>query len=765
MTKIVLIFLNCLLLFSYNDFISDGNSSAYTRLEHIVNTNENKIYLTIGAKEAGGLDLVKVDASGANILITRIRNVTTDFIISKLLALKDTNNNYNGEFILAGEIGGDSRLEHFRYSTAAGYALILGHTYPLIHSIYDIVQEKNGKNLYFVSNKDDILNHDLTVADNGDVLEIGKHIYERYLNITPGPTLAQSYLAEVDQDNIANVIREFSYNLDGAVDVNIAVATTDTFFTLGFHSADKETDQEDITIIGSTPIDNAGSKFALLSVNASRVITTEPLLVFPVLTPPDYETLEDQPKDTPVTPGSTAIYGVEYNAANLTEVIGPAFNRVYSLADATSHTLERVGNISKLVQGYYNVSLGAPYNQVINWLDVNCTKQAVPEKYMIPWTEAEISALAGTLVNQRGKTDYELCRTNDKFIYQVIDNNLSRINRQWQFIYDDEAPILWRQDIPNTNIQGNPPGGRIETITTDNTSIATISQINATVGGINLFRIEDSTPGTIADRIKWHKTYRAATNTGDNKSKVIINSPNLLKTIANDFLITGQSEDITRTDVRKTDCMVIKFDKNGNELWTKSLGGFHDDNCYSVALDKNNTSPFYNDYVVVGNSGTRNEDDNNDSSSYGVKFRDEGTLIHVADGWSLITNGTDRNITAQGKKEESNTMGVIHLGAYKSYFQFTKNQWLINQYPIEPLNGFWIFTIDGRHDIFLEGNLLEQKFSSSELGWALLGTGVQLINAKQKFNLTALWKFKDQRWIENPVEINPGEGFWAKKKQ
>ncbi len=765
MIKIILFFAYSLFIFSYNDFISDGNNSEYKHLKHIVNTSESKIYLAIGV-EAGSddEDLIKIDTSSANVVITKVEDITT-IEISKMLALKDING-YTGQFILAGEsvvapING--RLEHFSYTSGAGYATLTDYTYPSIGNILDIVQNNTGdRYLYFVSTKNDIFHHELIVADTGIDYSVSKTIYEGYLDINGRALLRQSYLAEINKDDVADIKREFSYDLGGENDANATVAIVDTFFTLGFDSRQGTLEEPDITIIGSNPLNNLGTKLTALSVNTSILDTTTPTLLASKLIAPAYTLLENQAVGAVVTVGSTAIYGPEVNALNISEILGPGFTRISLPTDNASQVMERAGNISKLTTGFYNVTLGAPYDKVINWLDVDCADDG--QKYLVPWNEAEISALTGTLTNQDGKTDYELCRTNDKFIYQTVDANLTRINRQWQFIFDDETPIRWMQDIPNDKIIGDPPLGRIETITTDNTSMAIITQGDGVLlGGIHLFRIIDSTSNPVADRIKWHKIY--SEGGADNSSRVLLNGPNLLKTIANDFLVTGKSRDLTRTDGEREDCMVIKVDKNGNELWTKNLGGFHDDNCYSVALEKNNTSPFYNDYVAVGNSGTRNPDDATDRTSYGVKFRDEGTLIHLAEGWSLITNGTDRNITAQGKKEESNTMGVTHLGAYKSYFQFIKNQWLINKYPIEPLTGFWIYTIDGRHDIFLEGNLLEQTFSGYDLGWVLLGTGVKLTNTKRKFNLEALWKFKEQKWIENPTVIYPGEGFWAKKKR
>lgn len=769
--KIILFVFCSLFLFSYSDFISDGNDSRFTHFDHIVHTSESKIYLAIGHTPTPVVKhLIVIDTSGANIEYTEIGTLEDPANISKFISLKDTNDEYDDEFILAGDDGAHARLIHFSYTRLAGYAPISDANFSSsvggeVASILDIVQKRGGGNLFFVSRQNAIFKDILNVVVNGFPYVAGAKIYDRYLRVDGVARVAQSYLAEIDRNGVGDIIREFSYNMDSATDINAAVAIPDTFFTLGFDSSE---DGGDITIFGSAPVINTGTKIRALSVNASVVDTTTPTLDQPALIAQKYQLLQDQPIGTLVDVGSFIVYAPEYNDTNTDQILSPAVNLGQILpanitAPATSFEMTRIGNVSKLVEGYYAPFLGPPFDDLLHWLDVNCSEASLPNKYIIPWSEAEISAITDLINQKDARTSYELCITNNKFLYQQIDANQTRIKRKWEYIFESESIINWMQDIPNALITGSPPQGRIETIVSDNTSMAMLTQGNATIGGINLLRIIDSSPHTIADRVKWHKTYNTGSDS-NNESKAFINGPNLLKTIADDFLVAGQVIDNTR-DEEFFDCMVIKVDKNGNELWTKNLGGFHNDNCYSVVLEKNNTAPFYNDYVAVGSSGTRNALDADDGTSFGVKFRDEGTLLHLSDGWSLITNGTDRNITAQGKKDESNTMSITNLGAHKSYFQFIKNQWLINKYPIEPLTGFWIYTIDGRHDIFLEGNLLEQKFQSPDTGWTLLGTGVQITNTKRKFNLSALWKFKNGRWIENPIEINPGEGFWAKKKR
>jgi hypothetical protein len=773
MIKVALFFIYSLFVFSYSNFISDGNNSKYDYIDHIVNTSEDKIYLAIGYKTPDRF-LLEIDTSSANVIITELEDIEATFSITtlKFLALKDEHNQYTGNFILAGEYSKLGKIEHFTYTHAAGInresnisfnQVAIGEVGPIL----DIVQKDKGGDLYIVSHKNSIWKNILNITTNADTFIAGKNIYERYLDITGKNKINQSYLAQIDKGNVSNIVKEFSYILGPSVGGNATLAAPNTFFTLGFSSNSSE---GGITVVGSNPMNNLGSKLTILSINATTLgaagtAGAKPFhLESPVLLKPKYELIQNQPKGTLVEVGSTVHYGPEYNESNTLQIIKPAGSTHVILPADIPFSMTREGNISKLVQGFYNVTLGSPYNTVINWLDINCSKQVPASKYIIPWSEAQIQALRGTLTNQtENKTDYELCRINDRFAYEQAHNNITLINRQWGSVDNPEDSILWMQDIPNDKIIGNPPRGRIETITTDNTSMVMVTQGDGLIGGINLFKIIDSTTGIIENRIKWHKTY--FTGSDVNNSKATVNGPNLLKTIANDFIIAGKIEDSARVNEKKFDCMVVKIDKSGNELWTKNLGGFHDDNCYSVALERNNTSPFYNNYVAVGKSGTRNASGGLDLTSYGVKFRDEGTLLHLAEGWSLIANGTDRNITAQGKKEGSNTIGVTNLGSYKSYFQFIKNQWLINQYPIESLTGFWIYTVNGRQDIFLEGNLLEQKFKDNDLGWVLLGTGIELINAKRKFNLQSLWKFKNGKWIESPTQINSGEGFWAKKKK
>ena len=747
---------------SYDSFISDGNSSAYGKMEYVVNTSESKVYLAIGIGPVPALtnNVVVLETNTNNVIFSEA-NITIDnnFVIKKLISLKDLEGEYIGEFAIVGSLAGPPTrcaLIVFKFDRANMVTDIRTKTLNECNIIMDAVQ-KDGDNLYIVGNGDAIFDDKINVVQNIDTFQVGASIYERYLDITPTtlPSLTpQSYLASIDLATL-DITNEYSYNLKGANDNNAANIINDLFFTLNFNSDE----QKFLTIVGSSPYRNLGTSFTALSMNTTAIDTTSPAnLIAPTLIEPVFNLIVHPVPATDLVLGSTVIYGSEYEVANATNITNATgFSEAIITLPYTPKDQgiikKRDYNLSKLVKGYYNVTLGGKFAEVINWLDVNCSIDA-DKKYLLPWTQTVVLNIQGLINQLDDKVIYNLCDTNKKFLYKIIDANNTKIRRQWEFIYDKEAPINWMKDVPNANTTGVPQG-RIETISADNSSILMLTREEPPISGVHLVRINDSVGSNVTNRTIWQKSFIVGNST--------VAKPNLLKTLADDFLIAGNIRDFTREKTNNTDCMVIKIDKNGNELWTRNLGGFHDDTCYGLTIETNNTSPYYNDYIVVGESGTRNAEDGNDPTSYAVVFRDEGTLIHVRDGWSLISNGTDRNITAQGKKEGSHNMGVVNLGAYNDYFQFIKNQWLINKYPIKSLDGFWLHTIDGKHNIFLEGNLIEQKFEDIDTGWSLLGTGTELINAKIKFNLYSVWKFKLGKWEKNPVRINPGEGFWVKK--
>jgi len=752
MRLLVLFIIVCIKATSYDSFIIDGNSSAYQHINHIVNTNNDKVYFAIAYN--ANISPIKrilrigtnrnISISGSNVIFTEIATIPDTFLINKMIALKDNTGRYTGSYVMAGSENNRGALRRFSVTNNGfTYALDSNKSFIDLISINDMIHD-SGTEIYITGHKTSIFAQakQLTITDTGIQLKLAElNIYTHgYLNINRVVNILESYLVEVDLD--FNITREFSYNL-----ANGNASVSNSLFALGF---DKD---NNISLMGS--VIGAGSNDLIaLNVNASRYTTnTIPLLSTNLITP-IWTRANNQSRGTAIQKGSKVefltVTGLDAN--NATIIISPAYNATI-ITDG--YKLNATADVEVLTRGYYNVSLGAPFNSVINWLDVNCS--VGNSKYMIPWNEQEINAVGKpNIISPSPNPTYANCMSNERFLYQNEDDNITLIQRKWEFIYPKESVIKWKlNDIRAKKITGNPPEGRIETIRSDNTSIFMIKD-NANPNGVSLLRIDDSSQGlTKNQRIKWEKDFLLGNSS--------VNTANLLATPSEDFVVAGRIVDFTREKSLSYDCMVIKFDKNGNELWTKHLGGFHNDNCYSIVIEKNNTSPYYNEYVVVGSSGTRNEDDINESTAYGILFRDEGSLIHVRDGWSLISNPTDRNITADGKKEESNTMGVVNLGAHKSYFQFKKNQWLVNEYPIESLDGFWLYTIDGLHDIFLEGNLIEQQFKSKNIGWSLLGTGVELINAQTKHNLESIWKYKAGKWEENPIRIKPGEGFWAKR--
>jgi hypothetical protein len=343
------------------------------------------------------------------------------------------------------------------------------------------------------------------------------------------------------------------------------------------------------------------------------------------------------------------------------------------------------------------------------------------------------------------------------FKFYESDKDLNKINLQWEWIYDKNAPIKWvdihtthpgildsSQIILNTNYLAD-----------DHNHSAASLLLNRSQEKFEIMQIETKDGSIISDR----------KHPADHDINSLVAGRSLITDDQGNLIFVGQGIENNTSAHVETACVVMKIDKRGNELFEQYFGKYWDDGCSSIAILKKNTRPVYTEYLGGGFTNSTNA--NASVQAWAIKFRDAGLLINIKYGWNLIGNPTDKNIT--GFKAVNNTYGMnttASFGIYKYYLLFKDNQWLLNKTPIESLDGFFLVSYNANQQIFLEGDLVEQKFQeiqTGEVGWVLLSTGKKIINPKVVYDLYAIYIYRNNQYQANPIEIYPGEGFWAKK--
>jgi uncharacterized delta-60 repeat protein len=152
-----------------------------------------------------------------------------------------------------------------------------------------------------------------------------------------------------------------------------------------------------------------------------------------------------------------------------------------------------------------------------------------------------------------------------------------------------------------------------------------------------------ATPALAAGEVElvelWHKAYDGGY--GDEASDVAVDSED-------NIIVTGY----TTNEAGNTSYYTIKYDKDGNEIWSKSYDGGNDDEAYGVAVDSEDN------IIVTGFS--RNATGNGKDNYYTIKYDKDGNEIwnkSYADGQTdqamavavdsqdnIIVTGCSRNL-------------------------------------------------------------------------------------------------------------------------
>ena len=348
-----------------------------------------------------------------------------------------------------------------------------------------------------------------------------------------------------------------------------------------------------------------------------------------------------------------------------------------------------------------------------------------------------------------------------KFEYYVSDKSKAFIDKQWEWFYDKKTPIVWDRIYADKNDTADTSRILTNSFAGADYNLARTTvlhnQITENPRQFTLLQVDNYSQGNIV----WDKAYPSVeTNTTITKGSGFVQDLN------GDMMFLGSTLEnkTSSTNVNTKDCVFIKIDKYGNEIYEQYIGNFWDDECGEVAVEEKSQRPLYSEYVAVGSTFSTNG--NNGKQAWAVKLRDSGVLFDLNYQWNLIGNPTDRNISAIGSKEGRVELSLESLGAHKYYFSFQDNQWLMNKTPIEPLDGFFLVSYDNSQQIFLQGTLIEQDFQeiqSGETGWVMLTTGKVVKNPKAVYDLYAVYVYRNGQYQSNPIVIQPGEGFWAKK--
>ena len=527
-----------------------------------------------------------------------------------------------------------------------------------------------------------------------------------------------------------------------------------------------------ITAIGYVADPAGGSNLFALSLNASKINATTGALPTTANYPPFSTTRANVPLGDIVSnlDGGTHanVYGkgplnatIQYYPQNATApvpapilipsvVVGPTgpINYVFP------YTTTRLANITLHYDGYI-----AGRNQPWEFLDLNCSGGANPNASHIFVISFNITQLP---VN---------CQNSLKF-YES-DRNSAYLNLLWEGLGDmsnpatpidviKRTPLVWpRNSDYKVYPTYNSATDKVRMVSNKNFLSANGGKLRSTVlynqgSSFKLIQIKDDDRGLV----EWVKDFPE-----DNKSAVT-NGHKLIQTQDGAMIVIGSMiKDPDKPPKTTTDCVVVKVDQYGNEIWSQYLGSFGNEHCNDVVVAKENRKPTYTEYVAVGTKDTTTVG-SVVKESWAVRFRDEGVLKKVSYQWNLIGNPTDRNITNLGSIDGASSASISALGVYKYYFMFKDNQWLINTPPIEPLDGFWLASMLDEQEIFLEGDLVEQTFQEiqdGESGWVLLTSGTKLTNVKTVYGLYAVYVYRNGKYYSNPIEIFPGEGFWAKK--
>ncbi len=181
--------------------------------------------------------------------------------------------------------------------------------------------------------------------------------------------------------------------------------------------------------------------------------------------------------------------------------------------------------------------------------------------------------------------------------------------------------------------------------------------------------------------VEWEKYF------GDTKSDMLRAIKN---TLDGGFIVTGFTyinTPIENGNIVGSSGLTIKYDKNGNEEWSRIYGGNSSDSFEKVEQMNNG------DYVVVGKGFSNNIDGmqaNGKQAAYIVIYNNDGELI-----WNKAIGGTENDIItdvtildnkkfiAVGQAYSTNIEGVYNNGASDALVVNGKMHYVITKLPAE----------------------------------------------------------------------------------
>jgi hypothetical protein len=115
--------------------------------------------------------------------------------------------------------------------------------------------------------------------------------------------------------------------------------------------------------------------------------------------------------------------------------------------------------------------------------------------------------------------------------------------------------------------------------------------------------------------------------------------------------------------------------------------------------------------------------------------------VNLIAGWNLLGNPLAGEFSTEGLN------GTIYT--------FENQEWAKNPISISSNSGFWVYS-DTATKVKFIGTPKAVDFTNLKVGWNLLGSGKKVENLEKTY-------IYNQKWIYNPVEISPAQGFWFYK--
>ena len=740
-----------------NDFLLEGNISSYQKILHIVKTGDptNQYYLgLVDTNPADGItdSMVLIDTNTTQdskyIEVTDLPT-TWGNIKTRLNALTTAANQPD---ITITQIIKDSQNQNTFY--IVGYFPLPLALVPPVPPTYGFVMKFD----YSPPNDGGIVNEVVrsfrteNVSVVMDILEVNPLAGQRF--VLTGAIFdnegvsSYSFVDATGAPFIQSIVDKKDILWVGEIDSalvpqrhyirDISPANTQLMLDTQLNSDDN------LTVMGYISGANANNILYVMDLNyTNAATTTKDLQVISQYNA--YSLTRDYGNGVMVDLTQQAFLGSYLEVGTDAEVLLPTGTLTIPLANTTYTT-----NVPVQIRVNYMGRNTDPLANAWDYLDINCSA---------PIGHASIDTNAVYIINFPLARLPANCQP-PKFEYYVSDKTKAFIDLQWEWIYEKKDPIIWDRSYP-----------KFDTVNTSrilhntffgadyNFSRTTVlhNQETENPRQFTLFQINNGDRGNIV----WDKQYPSV-----EKNTTIAKGSGFVQDLNGAMMFLGSvlEGETSATNVNTTECVFIKIDQYGNELYEQYIGNFWDDECTEVAVEKQSQRPLYSEYVAIGSTFSTNAQAS--EQGWAIKLRDSGVLIDLHYQWNLIGNPTDRKISAAGSKEGQADISLEALGAHKYYFSFQDNQWLMNKTPIEPLDGFFLVSYDNSQQIFLQGNLLEQDFQeiqSGETGWVMLTTGKVVKNPKAVYDLYAVYVYRNGQYQSNPILIEPGEGFWAKK--